>query len=103
MILSDTSPAPEKPGKYLYAYTSLRRPRSIYTHFSGTRGVYIHLSGAGEAEEAGLVFIYTEISLILYSHMDLETKSRPIYVEETDGIVILECCSRNGPSAPYRE
>jgi len=31
--LSDTSPAPEKPGKYLK--TLFRRWGSIYTHFSG--------------------------------------------------------------------
>src|SRR6218665_2539941 len=33
MYLSDTSPGPEKPGKYLY--TPFRHRRSIYTHFSG--------------------------------------------------------------------
>ena len=47
--LSDTSPAPEKPGKYLK------------THFRRRRSAYIHLFGAGEAEEAGEageVFIY---------------------------------------------
>jgi len=32
-FLSDTSPAPDKPGKYLK--TPFRRRRSIYTHFSG--------------------------------------------------------------------
>ena len=36
IYLSDTSQAPEKPGKYLY------------TSFRGRRSVYIHLSGAGE-------------------------------------------------------
>src|SRR6218665_1628733 len=47
IYLSDTSPAPEKHGKYIYA--PFRRRRSIY----------IHLSGAGEAGE---VFIYTGLT-----------------------------------------
>jgi len=42
-----TSPAPNEPGKYLK--TPFRRRRSAY----------IHLSGAGEAGEAGEVFMYT--------------------------------------------
>jgi len=39
IYLSDTSPAPEKPGTYLK--TPFRRRRSIYTHFSGTGEVLI--------------------------------------------------------------
>jgi len=60
---------PEKPGEYLK--TPFRCRRSIYTHFSGAGEVliistspapeaaYIHLSGAGEAGEAGEVFMNT--------------------------------------------
>jgi len=44
--LSDTSTAPEKPGKYFKA--PFRRRRSIYIHFRRWRSAYIHLSGAGE-------------------------------------------------------
>ena len=58
--LSDTSPAPEKPGKFLK--TPFRRRRSAY--------MYILLSGAGEAGEAGEaveVFIYTGRGAILYA------------------------------------
>jgi len=49
-VFKYTSPAPEKPGKYLN--TPFRRRRSIYTHLSGA-------GEAGEAGEDGEVFIYT--------------------------------------------
>src|SRR6218665_28418 len=37
----NTSPAPEKPRKYLH--TPFRRRRSIFTHFSGAREVFIYI------------------------------------------------------------
>ena len=46
MYLSNTSPAPEKPGKYLK--TPFRRRRSIFTHFSGAGEVFIYTSLAPE-------------------------------------------------------
>src|SRR6218665_1848178 len=56
--LSDTSPAPEKPGKYLK--TPFQRRRSINTLFRRRRSAYIHLFGTGEAGE---VFIYTRLTV----------------------------------------
>src|SRR6218665_2293960 len=47
--LSDTSSAPEKPGKYLK--TPFRRRRSIYTHFSGAGEVLIYTHWAPERPE----------------------------------------------------
>src|SRR6218665_3334915 len=49
-----TSPAPEKPGKYLK--TSFRRRRSIYTHFSGAGEVLIYTYLAPEKPEK---YLYT--------------------------------------------
>src|SRR6218665_198038 len=56
---SDISPAPEKPGKCLKT-PILKRRRSIYAHllFRRRRSAYLHLFGAGEAGEAGEVFIH---------------------------------------------
>ena len=53
----------------MYLKTPFRRRRSIYTHFSGTGEVCI--SGAGEAGEAGEVFIYTGImfQVLYYSRL----------------------------------
>jgi len=39
-VFKYTSPAPEKPGKYLI--TPFRRRRSIYTHFSGAGEVLMY-------------------------------------------------------------
>jgi len=55
IYLSDTSPAPEKPEKYLYTLLFRRR-----------RSAYIHLSGPGEAGE---VFIYTHVFNIIFMHI----------------------------------
>jgi len=49
-IFENTFPAPEK---------------YLYTLFLSQRSAYIHLSGAGEAGEAGEVFIYTVLNVII--------------------------------------
>ena len=56
IYLSDTSPAPEKPGKYLK--TPFRPRRSIYTHFSGAREVIIYTYLASERPEK---YLYTPV------------------------------------------
>src|SRR6218665_308597 len=55
--LSDTSPAPEKPGKYLK--TPFPRRRSIYTHFSGSGEVLICTYLAPEKQEKPEKYLYT--------------------------------------------
>src|SRR6218665_2735837 len=69
-IFKYTSLAPEKPGKYLK--TPFRRRRSICTHslFRRRRSAYIHLSGAGEASEAGQVFINTILPFLMRDFFD---------------------------------
>jgi len=52
--VSDTSSAPEKPGKYFK--TPFRRQRSIYTHFSGAGEVLIYIYLAPEKPEK---YLYT--------------------------------------------
>ena len=69
-IFKCTSPAPEKPGKYLK--TPFPAPEKyLYTLFRRRRIAYIHLSGAGEAGELGEaeeVFIYTAMNITFTSH-----------------------------------
>ena len=63
IYLPDTSPAPEKPWKYLK--TPLRRRRSIYTHFSGAGEVLIYTYLAPEKPgkpEKPEKYLYTLIS-----------------------------------------
>src|SRR6218665_3855226 len=55
--LSDTSPAPKKPEKYLK--THFRRRRSIYTHFSGAGEVLIYTYLAPERPEKPEKYLYT--------------------------------------------
>jgi len=62
IYLSDTSPAPEKPVKYLK--TPFRRRRSIYTHFSGTGEVFIYTC---RAQEKPKKYLYTPFSAISIS------------------------------------
>jgi len=54
--LSDTSPAPEKPGTYFK--TPFRLRRSIYTHFSGAGEVLIYIYLAPERPEK---YLYTPV------------------------------------------
>ena len=55
--LYDTSPAPEKPGKYL---KTPFRPGEVFIHTFMAPEKFLHtLFGAGETGEAGEVFIYT--------------------------------------------
>src|SRR6218665_2263191 len=58
-----TSPEAEKPEKYLCIYTfynTFPGPKKyFYIHHAGE--VFMHFSGAGEAGEAGEVFIYTRL------------------------------------------
>jgi len=61
--LSDTSPAPEKPGKYLE--TPFRRRRSIYTHFSGPGEVVIYTYLAPERSEKPDKYLYTPVRTVL--------------------------------------
>ena len=49
IYISNTSPAPDKAGKYLK--TPFRRRRSIYTHFSGAGEVLIYTYLAPESLE----------------------------------------------------
>ena len=58
-IYGNTSPAPEKPGKYL---KHLSGAGEIFIHtFPARISAYTNLYGAGEAGEAGEVFIYTAV------------------------------------------
>src|SRR6218665_2548656 len=59
--LSDTSPAPEKHGKYLK--TPFRRRKSIYTHFSVAGEVLIYTYLAPERPEKPEKYLYTPIKL----------------------------------------
>src|SRR6218665_4193590 len=70
--LSDTSPAPEKPGRSLGLYIPFRRRRSIFTHFSGAGEVFIYTSVAPEKPDKYLYapLIFDEIyNLIHLLHM----------------------------------
>src|SRR6218665_1655151 len=57
IYLSDTSPAPEKPGKYLKK--PFRHLRGIYTHFSGAGKVLIYTYLAPEKSEK---YLYAPIN-----------------------------------------
>src|SRR6218665_3998220 len=67
--LSDTSPAPEKPGKYLK--TPFPRRRSIYTHFSGAGEVLIYTYLAPERPEKPEKYLYTPIMTLKYKEQSL--------------------------------
>jgi len=58
--LSDTSPAPDKPGKFLY--TPFWRKRSIYAHLSGAGEVFIYTYLVPEK------YLYTPNVFMLFSH-----------------------------------
>jgi len=55
---SQASPAPERCHIHV-SYTSPAPDKYLYALFRRRRSAYIHLFGAGEAGEAGEVFIYT--------------------------------------------
>jgi len=59
-VYLNTSPAPEKPEKYLK--TPFRRRRSIYTHFFGAGEVLIYTYLAPEKPEKPKKYLETPIS-----------------------------------------
>jgi len=63
IYLPDTSPAPEKPGKYLK--TPFRRRRSIYTNFSGAGEVLIYTYLAPERPEKPEKYLYTPLKTLV--------------------------------------
>ena len=58
-VFKYTSPAPEKPGKYLK--TPFRRRGSIYKHFSGAGQMLIYTYMAPERPEKPEKYLYTPI------------------------------------------
>src|SRR6218665_1614555 len=59
-VFLNTSQASSAPERYEISNTSPAPEKYLYTLFRRRRSAYIHLFGAGEAGEAGEVFIYTE-------------------------------------------
>src|SRR6218665_234017 len=73
--LSDTSPAPEKLGKYLK--TPFRRRKSIYTHFSGAGEVLIYTYLAPERPEK---YLYTPKSSVKIPSLATEISCLPVFM-----------------------
>src|SRR6218665_1596260 len=81
-VIIYTSPAPEKcintspatpPEKYLYTPVG-----EVFIYTAGE--VFIHFSGAGEAGEAGEVFIYTGCKILKTSTLTMLYKSSSYYL-----------------------
>src|SRR6218665_3828759 len=75
-VFKNTFPAPEK---------------CLYTLFRRRRSAYIHLSGAGEAGEAGEIFIYTPLKGLNNASLLLTCAS--IKLNSGNKLTDLQLCS----------
>src|SRR6218665_1137195 len=89
IYLSDTSPAPEKPGKNLKTPFMCRR--SIHTHFSGAGKVLLYTYLAPERpkkSEKPEKYLYTLLSIPLYLSLCLSCLTFLLVLKRTESAAV---------------